>query len=76
MVRHAGNVVADHAMGWLASGQFRIMRGHPARVREKEAEKGVESRHGTLALFGNRRMGVQPGMQKQFQFGIMARRIR
>ena len=60
MVRHPGDVIADHAMARLALGQLGIVLGHAVRVLHEKTKERVERSHGTLAVFDDGRMRIEP----------------
>src|SRR5271155_3276891 len=72
MVGHAGDVVADHSMAWLGSGQLGILFWHASRVLDEKEKKRVERSHGAVAILCDCGVRIEPGVKKPFQLGVLA----
>ena len=53
MVRHSGDVVADHAMARLGFRLLRVIGRHAVGMLHEKLKERIERRHRAVAIFGD-----------------------
>src|ERR1700678_1576433 len=76
MVGHSGNVIANDPVRRRVPGLFRVLTGHAVRMIQKKTEQRIERGYGTIAVLGDRRVGIQSSEKKTFQVAVLFRDFR